>query len=364
MAALLALRLLLLTGPPADGLDCSNITSTSFRAAWSGKAPCCGLYLGLFRDADARAPSALVLAPSASEPEVSVTGLAPATAYTLRWRGRNTNDVNFGWGWGNWSTPFVCRTAASAAQGAAAGADVFTAVTRPAAAAVPALPEQAKTVRMYRVSEFSLDVDFLSNHSSGDAAGEAVLLSAFVHRPGSPGGLVLNQSCLDALTAACPGLRDTGAPCLACTSAHLPMPACGGEQPSSAFKGEDNAHFFCGASAWIDARQSPLSEYTVDYLPSPTPQHCVPHVINGTSYGCRDPGFGPYLSCDAPEYGFDNTPLHPLCNCQVSIDRDISKLDQNVCNTTYLRRLDIQVRYQVLYIMIVSTRTAHALIWI
>jgi hypothetical protein len=151
---------------------------------------------------------------------------------------------------------------------------------------------------------------------------------------------------------------------------------------SPASRGQDDAHFFCGAFAWIDPRQSPLAEYTVDYLPSPTPPRCVPHRVNGTLYGepylwqrmllsvylflsviflecselicayiflerlylnaqdpyllsilfrsfspalawegCRDRGFGPYLSCDAPEYGFANSPLHPLCDCQVSIDR-------------------------------------------
>ncbi len=316
------LVLLLLSGPLAGGSvgGCSSVTSTGFDVSWSGELPCCGLQLGLFRDAAATTPTALVvLTAKPYKPGVAVTGLVPSTTYTLRWRSRDVNDMNFGWGWTNWTAaPFMCTTTAMEPLAAVAA-------TTAAAAVPPSLPKQAKTVRMYRVSEFSQDVDFLSNHSSGDAAGEAMLLSAFVRQPG-----FLNQSCLEALAAACPGLRGTGAPCLACTSTHLPMAACGAEQPSTTFKVTDNAHFFCGASAWIDAQQSPLAEYTVDYLPSPTPQRCVPHVINKTAYGCRDPGFGPYLSCDAPEYGFSNTPLHPLCNCQVSIDRMISKLDQNV----------------------------------
>jgi hypothetical protein len=111
-------------------------------------------------------PSALVLATPSEETEVAVAGLAPATAYTLRWRSRETNAVNFGWGWGNWSAPFVCTTAVRAAAATADGAG--TSVSVPAVPAlVPPAPEQARTVRMYRVSEFSLDVDFLSNHSKG-----------------------------------------------------------------------------------------------------------------------------------------------------------------------------------------------------
>lgn len=330
MAPLLLARLMLAVRL-TDGSDFSDVTSTSFRAAHRGEVPCCGVYLGLFRDdAAIKVPSALVLA-TASEPAVNVTGLAPATAYTLRWRSRETTVVNFDWGWGNWSAPFVCTTAARAAT--ADGAPAVPALVSPP----PLVPEQARTVRMYRVSEFSLDVDFLSNHSSGDAGGEAVLLSAFVHKAGSPGDLVLKQSCLYALTAACPGLRDTGAPCLACTSAHLPMAACGAEQPSVNFSGRgrnDDAHFFCGASAWIDPRHlvhSPSTRSTTYRRPR-------------RSAACRTKStalahsFGPYLSsCDAPEYGFKKTPLHPLCNCQVSIDRMISKLDQNVRILTTLR---------------------------
>eukprot|EP01044_Picomonas_judraskeda_P004895 COSAG03_NODE_442_length_7877_cov_14.645024_4_plen_159_part_00 len=95
-------------------------------------------------------------------------------------------QVNFGWGWGNWSAEFVCTTAHATAATATA-----------VAAGVAALPAQARTVRLYRLSEFSLDVDFLSNHSSGDAAVRPdkhfLLLQSFPHtklisRCGAGGG--------------------------------------------------------------------------------------------------------------------------------------------------------------------------------
>ena len=41
----------------------------------------------------------------------------------------------------------------------------------------------------------------------------------------------------------------------------------------------------------------------------------------------RDPGFVPYTSCDAPNAGFANSPLRPLCICQVEPDRRISRLN-------------------------------------
>ena len=42
-------------------------------------------------------------------------------------------------------------------------------------------------------------------------------------------------------------------------------------------------------------------------------------------------GFTPYLSCDAPNYGFENSPLRPLCRCQCALDRGISRFnDTNV----------------------------------
>jgi hypothetical protein len=203
----------------ARGGPCSEITSTSFRTAYPGSRPdrpiaagaFYAYYLGLFHDhaplpARPWAQSAMGLAPSAvalptpdpALPSALVSGLAPGTSYTLRWRARAAAAANPGFGWGNWSAPFVCRTTATA------GAAPTRLRAGGAARAGHAAAAAARAVRMYRVSEFSLDVDFLSNHSSGDAAGEAALLSAFVKRPGSPGQLHVNRSCLDALSAACP----------------------------------------------------------------------------------------------------------------------------------------------------------------
>jgi hypothetical protein len=41
----------------------------------------------------------------------------------------------------------------------------------------------------------------------------------------------------------------------------------------------------------------------------------------------RDPGFVPYTSCDSDNAGFANSPLRPLCLCQVFPDRESSRLN-------------------------------------
>ena len=76
-------------------------------------------------------------------------------------------------------------------------------------------------------------------------------------------------------------------------------------------QGNSEAYFFCGSGFPSFYRASPLAEYTVDYLP-------YTHPGGERLHAGFEPGFVPYSSCDAPNYGFANTPLHPLCNCQVS----------------------------------------------
>jgi hypothetical protein len=55
----------------------------------------------------------------------------------------------------------------------------------------------------------------------------------------------------------------------------------------------------------------------VDYLEYDQPSSPSP----------RDPGFVPYTSCDADNAGFANSPLRPVCLCQVEPDRAISRLN-------------------------------------
>ena len=279
------------TTPPVDGGCAAVMTATGLTAEVNASAE--NAYLGVFRDAATplSQPSALLMAtvgPNALR--VSTDALQPSTTYTLRWRFRPLGvdpSINSGFGWGRWQKPFVCKTLAAGS--------VAAAPSRAAAA-----PPQAKALRLYRLSEFTVeDVDFLSNHSSGDAGGQAILMLGF-YRRSRTGAARSNHSvaCLGALEAACPGLRYRGRQCLECAARSLPLPACGDTPPPNTSTAgphpEDEAHFFCGLGFPSFNWQSPFAEITVDYLPFT--KHLAP--------SSRDAGFVPYTSCDAPNYGF------------------------------------------------------------
>ena len=146
---------------------------------------------------------------------------------------------------------------------------------------------------MYRGSEFTLDVDMLTNHNSGDAIGEPYLLTG---QQGIMNEYAPDESCVARLEVACPRLRGLGRTCLACAASHIralqnsSSPACLGEVPSQQFRGGPTAksqHFFCGTSyPSFFVGSSPIAEYCVDYLPVvPTePRNITPPT-----------GFAPYL---------------------------------------------------------------------
>jgi hypothetical protein len=202
--------------PPGRG-NCTDVSSTGFTLLYdTWPVNSTAAYVGLFRNDSTplSQPSALLMAtPSAwhqlhtdkgdsAGAVASAQGLLhPATTYTIRWRFRpalNDSVVNFGFGWGAWGVPFTCTTstataAASKASAASFNHSTFSAKHTSATAAGvgptadTALPASvahgapAKTLRLYRSSEFTIDdVDFLSNHSSGDERGE-VRWCSFVH---------------------------------------------------------------------------------------------------------------------------------------------------------------------------------------
>lgn len=238
--------------------------------------------------------------------------LQPATTYTLRWRFRQEEPgmaINFGFGWGDWGQPFECTTLSSDKTSDGKSWEVsstehtfnhavanVTAVTRDDHLSPPfgdidgggvGINDRAggrdekhhqegfggggggdeihrdtissKTIRLYRSSEFTVDdVDFLSNHSSGDERAEATLLTGF----DNPSHGFINTSCIAALEARCRGLRYLGRSCLACAAAHLPMPECGTLRPPevNVSWGSDEAHFYCGVGFPSFNWQSPLAE--------------------------------------------------------------------------------------------------------
>ena len=123
--------------------------------------------------------------------------LHPNTTYTLRWRlrpGGEDPPINFGFGWGQWIEPaFQCTTLPQQTLGSPPGVLAtkgpplgVSAKKRPppgVSATPPGVPS-VRTLRLYRSSEFTLhNVDFLMNHSSGDARAQSVLLTDFDRVP-------------------------------------------------------------------------------------------------------------------------------------------------------------------------------------
>ena len=103
-------------------------------------------------------------------------------------------------------------------------------------------------------------------------------------------------ACLSALQAkdllvVCPGLRYRGRPCLGCAAKLIAgVSACDAVQHgpvnTSTAEASDEAcaHFFCGLGSF--GWQSPLAEYTIDYIP----------YAEQAAPSSRDAGFVPYTS--------------------------------------------------------------------
>ena len=318
---------------------------------------------------------------------VYIGGLAPATTYTLRWRQRpRTKDVISGWGWGPWSDAIQCRTLerdnnnddaklvltpgpgerfsfpSSSSRQEQQQQQQQQQENQPAAVdntSKTYLPPATRTLSLYRSSEWTQDPDFLTNHDSGDTMGEAFLLSMLDSRGsgdgdggvgvgggggGGGGGHVYLHSqpgydplCQGAMHSSCPGLSGAGRPCLICLANRMPLAQCPGVPAPDANNltrgGVDAAQYFCGVS-WpaFSLDLTPTYEYVIDFLPT-TPG--VPPPA-GAEFG---PGFVPYSSCNAPEWGWgdpalgSNTPLWPLCKCASWEDRHIGRY--NMARTNY-----------------------------
>jgi len=212
--------------PPGRG-NCTDVSSTGFTVSYKPwPVESSAAYVGLFRNGNTplSQPSALLMAVRSEASHVPILGngvgavasahglLAPATTYTIRWRFRpvlNDTTINFGFGWGAWGAPFNCTTLnATMTAGASSSSDAHAVSKLPAkrssstrapltvgatnvdkgvASARSAISARsarstagatAKTIRLYRSSEFTLDdVDFLSNHSSADERGEVRFVS-------------------------------------------------------------------------------------------------------------------------------------------------------------------------------------------
>lgn len=122
---------------------------------------------------------------------VTALDLKPATPYLLRVRATKVDETS---GWGAWSPTFQCSTSISE--------------TKPQAKESPHVPFNAKEatrfITVVRVSERqpanASEVDFLSNHDSGDYESDAAFMTAmgsggrFIH---SFNNSVITQYCIE-----------------------------------------------------------------------------------------------------------------------------------------------------------------------
>jgi hypothetical protein len=227
---------------------------------------------------------------------------------------------------------------------------------------------KSRFTAMYRVSEFTNDVDFLDNHDQATMAALAVLLVRQASR------FSVSDDCLADLAKLCPAVRGQGSECTACVQKHAQVgnvPSCDGNQDDLqsvntsqdkyyrpkysrlAYGSSDGKpaspsafrrNFFCGVG-WpsFSMLQSPITEYCVESLPVPPSARLklrrsdalmdglsVAHtaedgnVEGGLVEGglVEDDGsWAEYVSCDAPEAGAINRPSNPVCICWVAWDR-------------------------------------------
>eukprot|EP01052_Picozoa_sp_SAG31_P011360 SAG31_NODE_641_length_13313_cov_5.365219_2_plen_522_part_00 len=175
--------------------------------------------------------------------------------------------------------------------------------------------------RVYRVSEGTDEVDLLLNHNAGDELGEAAFLT-------DSGNFVLSKSQIAAdpcaqVLAKYSGCKPHTDGCMQCAArawanssqtairAHCSNPA----QPFPI----DNkaAEDWCGNGfTFFDWKVSPVAEYCVARIPSPTSADSPPDVT--------PPTYADYLSCDAPEAGSLNSHADPICICPCYADRLIA----------------------------------------
>ena len=171
---------------------------------------------------------------------------------------------------------------------------------------------------LYRLSEYTFDVDFLENHNSADRTSMGVYI--YHGTPFSTQAVWPNSTaedwynCQDFLEEKCGQYRGTGLKCMACPEAHREevVKHCGN------FTGADDqhqgfsVHFFCGIG-WPESiiLNSSVAEYCVESAPPPP--------ATGLEYA-------QYVSCNSDETDwFGNEPREPICQCWVYDDRMISQ---------------------------------------
>lgn len=180
---------------------------------------------------------------------------------------------------------------------------------------------------MYRVSEYSTEVDFLSNHDAGSAAALVPFLTRwgtwFPEHDGFSGGLSkIPHGCFAALShkdhAGCRRPGDpafSAAQCNACVAGGLPEVCTTPSVPATVTTALLQK-IFCTRSS----DGSGVSWPNFAGSGSPIARYCVERAMVPGG-GAAGRGFAQYASCNAPEAGGRNSPDKPLCICWCAFDR-------------------------------------------
>ena len=113
--------------------------------------------------ADGAAQRVLTLTRTGGHASATIGGLVPGRAYWFRWRSHNASNPTLARGWRDYGAPFAC-TAGPPLQG-------------PAPQRAASANSSSRFMYLYRVSEYTDEVDFLANHNSASEGAQAGFLT-------------------------------------------------------------------------------------------------------------------------------------------------------------------------------------------
>ena len=307
--------------------DCEPLSSSTMLVHFNETSDADLYYVQLATPGSEDSPFALVTATSSP---VSVEGLSPNATYAVSMRAHDAATPSIAWGpsWGEPSESAVCTTLPSQGR------------ERLVLPSTSGADSNSSFLRVYRISEYSFDVDFLENHDAASADAMPLYMMTC-----DPTGLCTPwsvddmtprwDSCQEALASICPDQRGGSFACLDCMTAatEAVTEACGEWYAQDTLNGEGSypVHWYCGVG-WPESTpaQGPITEYCVEYLPLPPAEEepsptrgggaAAAVVVSsigdggggggGTDDGFNDDaGFATYLSCNSDEVdAFGNDP--------------------------------------------------------
>jgi hypothetical protein len=240
--------------------NCTEITASTLTVSWQPEKGFSAYYVQLSSGSLSR-PFALRTTVNTS---LMLEGLSPNVEYTVAIRGLSSEAPSEAWG-PAWSTPEVSVRCVTR--------DLDDLVVHSSARehAAPSPPD-TRRMRVYRISEYSFDVDFLRNHDA--ASIEAMPLYLMTCDPEgdcSPWDALDRSPTWDACHAefqvVCPTSRGAGFNCMECAEANRAAltAACGNWSTQDTMEGAGSfaVHWWCGVgwpeSAAMQAHPTPDS---------------------------------------------------------------------------------------------------------